>query len=52
VPYSTNQGIVYPESRSIKQLELKNWMVRDQVLDSELQALPTDEQKPLHPLSI
>jgi dTDP-L-rhamnose 4-epimerase len=50
--YSANQGIIYPEPRSVKQLELKNWTVRDPVFDSELRALPTDEQKPLHPLSI
>lgn len=45
-------GVAYPHLRSDDQLRERKWEMRCPSCDEEMQPLPTDEDKPLHPSSI
>jgi len=47
-----NCGVVYPKSRSLSQLKKGEWEMRCPFCNQEVQSLPTDEEKPLHPTSV
>jgi len=45
-------GVVYPKLRSLSQLKKGEWEMRCPFCNQEVQSLPTDEEKPLHPTSV
>jgi len=47
-----NCGVVYPKLRSLSQLKEGEWEMRCPFCNQEVQSLPTDEEKPLHPTSV
>jgi len=47
-----NCGVVYPKLRSLSQLKKGEWEMRCPFCNQEVQSLPTDEEKPLHPTSV
>jgi len=47
-----NCGVVYPKLRSLSQLKRGEWEMRCPFCNQEVQSLPTDEEKPLHPTSV
>jgi len=47
-----NCGVVYPKLRSLSQLKEGEWEMRCPSCNQEVQSLPTDEEKPLHPTSV
>jgi dTDP-L-rhamnose 4-epimerase len=51
--YRTEAGdLRSPPPRSLKQLQARDWEVRDPETGEALQPMPTDEEKPLHPTSV
>ena len=47
-----NHGLVAPQVRSDEQLDARQWELRCEICGEELEALPTDEAKPIWPMSV
>ncbi len=47
-----NCGIAYPKLRTTEQLKLRNWDIKCPNCGKNTKAIPTSEEKPLHPTSI